>query len=268
MVCAKFPLARFSSTFASIDLLHLRRVIGCAPHLFRRREVVIITQTLIVVTDAQHELNHSVNAPHDSQICLHNHGPSTLDSREATSSILSLTITVSNLVAFHSPQLFRWFERGFSSLNDPIPPSSWISTFFSVEFLEQLCGTLSLERTFQGRHRCHHGDALTRDAINVVLVFLHPVDFGLICSSPEFEVLNLNTCAILARLVGCQISNTCPTAHRTCCNRSSSPRLLFITCNILFFFSVSREMFKGGSSESATPLTKFNPSRNEVVTAT
>ena len=146
--------------------------------------------------------------------------PNALDSRESNSRFCR-SQSPSQPCRRAPPPHRRWFERGFPLsqlfllilVTDPIPSLSWISTFLSVEFLEQLCGALNLERTFQERHRSHHGDALT-----------HPVDFGLICSSPEFEVLNLNTCAILARLVGCQISNTCTTAHRTCCNRSSSPR--------------------------------------------
>merc|ERR1712238_405164 len=46
-----------------VNLLHLRGLVSSAVDLLQRRQVVIVTQTLIVIVDAQAKLDHAVDAP-------------------------------------------------------------------------------------------------------------------------------------------------------------------------------------------------------------
>mmetsp|Transcript_98056 Transcript_98056/g.253588 ORF Transcript_98056/g.253588 Transcript_98056/m.253588 type:complete len:206 (-) Transcript_98056:1795-2412(-) len=45
-----------------VDLLHLRRLVSSALDLLQRRQVIVITEALVVIVDAQAQLDHAVDA--------------------------------------------------------------------------------------------------------------------------------------------------------------------------------------------------------------
>merc|ERR1712178_312543 len=47
----------------SINLLHLGSLISGSLHLFQRRQVVVIAETLVVVVNAESKLDHAVDPP-------------------------------------------------------------------------------------------------------------------------------------------------------------------------------------------------------------
>ena len=58
----RYELQSHSDILSLVDLLHLGGLIGRALDFLKRREVIVIAQALIVIVDAQAELDHAVDA--------------------------------------------------------------------------------------------------------------------------------------------------------------------------------------------------------------
>merc|ERR1739846_299547 len=55
------PYSRFAPPQDSVNFFHLRGLISSTIHLLEGWQVVVITQTLVIIVDAQPQLDHSVN---------------------------------------------------------------------------------------------------------------------------------------------------------------------------------------------------------------
>ena len=58
----RYELLGRSDILSLVDLLHLGGLVGRALDFLKRREVIVIAQALIVIVDAQAELDHAVDA--------------------------------------------------------------------------------------------------------------------------------------------------------------------------------------------------------------